>query len=193
MTDMKLFKGEKMKNKILFLFLFAVTTGAIFTQDVSYKIGDQGPAGGIIFYDKGIYSDGWRYLEAAPDGVDYYAQWGSNNKNVAGTKTTIGSGKQNTQIVADWLRLAGESGRAAQICIGLDINGFTDWFLPSKDELDLMYKNLKYIGLGSFGNNVYWSSSQAAFFAAWYQRFSDGYQKSDSKKDGYLVRAVRSF
>jgi hypothetical protein len=193
MTALKLFEGENVKKKILSFFLFAVTIGAFFAQDVSYKIGDQGPAGGIIFYDKGVFSDGWRYLEAAPDGTDYYAQWGSNGKNIAGTKTTIGSGKQNTQIIAGWLQQAGESGRAAQICAGLSINGFTDWFLPSKDELDLMYKNLKHTGLGGFGNNIYWSSSQGIYFAAWYQRFSDGLQKSDSKKDGYLVRAARSF
>jgi hypothetical protein len=118
---------------------------------------------------------------------------GSEWKKRRRYKTTIESGKLNTQIIADWLQYAGESGRAAQICAGLEINGFTDWFLPSKDELDLMYKNLKYIGLGGFSNNVYWSSSQGIYFAAWFQRFSDGYQKSDSKKDGYLVRAVRSF
>ena len=31
-----------------------------------YKVGDIGPAGGYIFYDRGYYENGWRYLEAAP-------------------------------------------------------------------------------------------------------------------------------
>jgi hypothetical protein len=75
-----------MGKKILLACLFTITSGVFFAQNVSYKIGDQYPAGGIIFYDKGIFSDGWRFLEAAPDETDYYAQWGANGKNVAGTK-----------------------------------------------------------------------------------------------------------
>ncbi|GHU33390.1 hypothetical protein FACS1894172_11810 [Spirochaetia bacterium] len=40
-----------------------------------YVIGDTGPAGGLIFYDKGDYSDGWRYLEVAPVTTETTAQW----------------------------------------------------------------------------------------------------------------------
>ena len=39
-------------------------------NEVVYCIGVSGPAGGVIFYDKGYESDGWRYLEAAPDNCD---------------------------------------------------------------------------------------------------------------------------
>ena len=47
------------------------TTPAVRT----YRVGDTGPAGGIIFYDKGNNSGGWRYLEAAPYGAEFQAPW----------------------------------------------------------------------------------------------------------------------
>ena len=45
----------------------------------SYKVGDKGPAGGIVFYDKGDNSDGWQYLEAAPPDFEFEANWNSAN------------------------------------------------------------------------------------------------------------------
>jgi TolB-like protein len=78
--------------------------------------------------------------------------------------------------------------------------GFSDWRLPTKDELNLMYVNLKAKNMGGFTNNWYWSSSQANNawgnnVYAWYQRFSDGDQHLDGKDKGstYSVRAVRAF
>jgi hypothetical protein len=163
-----------------------------------YKIGDRGPAGGWVFYDKGIISDGWRYLEAAPAGTEFSAQWGASRRNVRGTSTAVGTGKRNTQIIVEYLRNRRESGRAAQMCDGLTVgnnNAFDDWFLPSKDELNLMYLNLKQKGLGSFSSSWYWSSSQDDTDYSWHQRFSDGTQGGgfSSKYLAHSVRAVRSF
>jgi hypothetical protein len=158
-----------------------------------YKRGEFGPAGGLIFYDKGAFSGGWRYLEAAPAEIEFIAPWGALGKDVSGTTTAIGTGKRNTQLIADYLRQTGESGRAAQLCTSLDFNGNKDWFLPSKDELNLMYTNLKQKGLRGFQNNWYWSSSQASSSDVWYQDFSDGLQDSYFKRGNYCVRAVRAF
>jgi TolB-like protein len=159
-----------------------------------YIVGKRGPAGGIVFYDKGSVSNGWRYLEAAPADTEFTASWGAYEKNVSGTSTGIGTGKRNTQIIIDFLRGIGENGKAAQRCAQLNIGGFNDWFLPSQDELELMYKNLKQKGLGGFGNDSYWSSSQVDNYDAWYQRFSDGRQDHFNHKSvPFSVRAVRAF
>jgi len=159
----------------------------------TYKVGDIGPAGGIIFYDRGFVSDGWRYLEAAPAGTDFTAQLKASGKDVADIGTTVGSGKRNTQRIVYRLKILGENNCATQICVGMNINGYTDWFLPSKDELDLIYKNLKQKGLGGFSNEWYWSSSLVNN-SAWSQRFNDGSQLNRaSRSTMYLVRAVRAF
>jgi TolB-like protein len=155
----------------------------------TYKIGDAGPAGGIVFYDKGTFSNGWRYLEAAPLETEFNAQWGVMDTNVNGTTTAIGTGKRNTEIIVGQLGISS----AAGLCTRLNFNGFTDWFLPSKDELDLMYKNLKLMGWGGFGNTWYWSSSQFSNSGSWVHRFNDGGQSYYYKNNTNSVRAVRSF
>ena len=165
----------------------------------AYAIGDFGPAGGLVFYDKGIFSNGWRYLEAAPPETEFTSvQWGASNIDVPGTGTAIGSGKRNTEILVEHFRRAGESGRAAQLCVALNFDGFTDWFLPSKDELNLMYQNLSKKGWGSFTNLRYWSSSQGNSTKAWYQYLGDGQQYgtqdvATGKNASFSVRAIRAF
>jgi hypothetical protein len=167
-----------------------------YRKNSGYLFGDTGPAGGIVFYDKGSTNDGWRYLEAAPTDLGSSVQWGAYGKEVGGTGTEVGSGKLNTQLIVDRLRLLGESGKAAQLCTQYRGGGMSDWFLPSKDELDLMYMNLKAKGLGGFSNNYYWSSSEYNGNGAWGQSFSTGRQLYDfsvNKNSASSVRAVRAF
>jgi hypothetical protein len=180
-----------------------------------YAVGIPGPAGGVVFYDKGAYTDGWRYLEAAPrDSGENTGQlgilgalqagWGSGE--VRGTQTSIGSGKRNTQLIVDVLKKDGQTGKAAQLCAALNTGGYQDWFLPSKDELDLMYKNLRRTGFSRFTNAPYWSSSVESYSYVWCQGFSDrtydsghgnrygnGNQTTTSSGGSFCVRAVRSF
>jgi len=175
----------------------------------TYTVGQPGPAGGIVFFDKGSYSDGWRFLEAASTDIPGTAEWGAYEKKIVGTTTGRGAGKRNTQIIADFLRDIGETGRAAQIVQDFRQGGYDDWFLPSKDELNLMYVNLKEKGLGRFGNGWYWSSSQSDTRSdypniyAWIQNFSNGGQAGDmdganmyapsSRKSTNSVRPIRQF
>jgi hypothetical protein len=75
----------------------------------------------------------------------------------------------------------------------LYFGGFDDWFLPSRDELNLMYTILKAKGLGNFQNVLYWSSSQTSEAGSWGQRFSDGSQTAIYENISSCVRAVRAF
>ncbi|MCL2762149.1 MAG: DUF1566 domain-containing protein [Treponema sp.] len=188
----------------LFSGMAKVTSVSINTQSVtkvdfstiaeSYLIGSIGPAGGIIFYDKGVFSDGWRYLEAAPIETEFRRiEWG-RGINVPGTGIIIGSGRQNTELIVARLTQAKKTGRAAQLCAALNFGEFADWFLPSRDELDLMYKNLSLKGLGGF-RDTYWSSSQNRRKDAHVQDFGNksGRQFTNNKFDARSVRAIRSF
>lgn len=173
-----------------------------------YSIGDMGPAGGLVFYDKGFYSDGWRYLEAAPTDIGsfvfgYYRP--DKEKNVyIGTSPFVGSGKFNTESLVKCMDIDGKaySGSpgegvkeyAARKCLDYSYGGYDDWFLPSKDELNLMYENLHKNGLGSFANSYYRSSSESNAYAAWLQYFSSGDQNfSNFRSDVYRVRPIRAF
>jgi hypothetical protein len=159
-----------------------------------YRIGDRGPAGGWVFHDKGGYSEGWRYLEAAPRDTGWGdINWGLYRKRLGGTETAEGSGGRNTQLILKALRQAGETGKVAQLCEVFEAGGFKDWFLPSKDELDLIYKNLKAKDLGGFTTAWYWSSSEYNDIYAWDQRFSDGTQFYGYKIVTHSVRTVRAF
>jgi len=164
-----------------------------------YLIGDRGPAGGIIIYDKGYSKNGWRYLEAAPANSEFSAEWGAYGYELSGIEESTGTGKQNTEIILKYLRIIGETGKAAQICSEMSINGFTDWFLPSLDELGLMYHDLHKKNLGGFDNVGYWSSSQQSWNTynnknnALVQYFASGHRTGIEKTSMFRVRAVRSF
>jgi len=169
-------------------------------SSIVYKIGDTGPAGGIVFYDKGDYSEGWRFLEAAPADLEASARWGLNGTDCPDTYLETGTGKGNTATIINVLTTKRESNCAAQICNELVVNGFNDWFLPSKDELNLMYQNLKKKGYGIFTTKTYWSSSctnRNTGKSTYYQSFFDGIQyytsNIDTRSDKRVVRAVRAF
>jgi hypothetical protein len=171
-----------------------ITTSRAEAVPKTYRIGGRGPAGGWVFYDKGVVSNGWRYLEAGPVEAEFAAAWdGYRGGDVNGTTTAVGTGKRNTQLIVEYLRRRRESGRAAQLCYSFSIDGYNDWFLPSKDELNLMYRNLKQKGLGEFSNAWYWSSSQPQHDDIWAQHFGDGRQGFGFTFDTLSVRAVRAF
>jgi len=165
----------------------------IFNTSV-YAIRDLGPAGGLVFYSKGSYSDGWCYMEAAPsdEGTDF---WGPGDNDV-GTENLIGTGEENTIAIVDTL-ISGSW--AGIICADLIINGYDDWFLPSIEELNLMYHRLYYQeDVGDFSpTGKYWSSSENEYDwrYAWYQNFANGTVISEGYKNSgsYRIRAARKF
>ena len=127
-------------------------TGNTSGNSGTYRIGDRGPGGGIVFFAR----DG-KYMECS-------GELGSHNWNTAVT-----------------------------LAQNYDGGGFTDWRLPTADELNLIYVNLKVRNLGGFSYIYYWSSSQGDVFGAWGQGFNDGVRYIGNKVNTYAVRAIRSF
>ncbi|MBN1499955.1 MAG: DUF1566 domain-containing protein [Spirochaetes bacterium] len=174
----------------------------VFTLTVvlAYNLRDIGPAGGLIFYiNPNAAADGWTYLEAAPASTEWTGKvWGGYNTLVTGADgTAIGTGKQNTiDIVTQFGAsepYASRTDYAAKLCSDLVSGGYDDWFLPSRDELNAMYVNLKSQGVGDFTNYLYCSSSEVDANNAWIQSFSYGNQGYDHKFGNPSVRAVRAF
>jgi hypothetical protein len=142
--------------------------------------------GGIIFYLDG--NGGGLVCTESDQSTD--AEWGCYGTTIGGTGTGVGTGAANTAAIVAG---CGESGIAARICNDLVLNGYSDWFLPSKDELNLMYQNLKLAGIGGFADNYYWSSSEYSSDDAWVQYFFNGFQGYYNKNYSTRVRAVRAF
>jgi hypothetical protein len=113
--------------------------------------------GGIVFY----YTDGTKQhgLVCAPIDQGTDVGWGCRGKEITGADGSgVGTGNQNTVDIVNGCSTAAI---AARICYDLELNSYSDWYLPSIGELYLMYKNLQMNGLGNFPfNSAYWSSSE---------------------------------
>jgi hypothetical protein len=179
----------------------AVLAAAPVQSSVTYKVGDKGPAGGIIFYVNPSATGGWRYLEAAPASTEGKAlQWSVSAFDANAKGVEVGTGKQNTRNIMDVSIQVAINVPAARLCDRLEYGGYDDWYLPSKNELGLMYMNLKVDGIGSFSNEWYWSSSENGKDHSWLQNFGNGAQNDGYynynfyyKGRGSNVRAIRQF
>ncbi len=168
-------------------------------------IGDIAPGGGYVFYVSptvinvatGI-STGGIYLATAPQtwsgtAADPTARWGCNTTNISGTSTAVGSGAENTRLINAGCATAGIASRLAA---DSSAEGFTDWFVPSIGELNLIRSNLKVNSLSNLDGTDYWSSSQDATNpggSAQYQWFTGGSFGPTDKNNTLSVRAVRAF
>lgn len=127
-------------------------------------------------------------LIAAASDLGSLPVWGCNNVALSGADgTAIGSGNQNT---LDIIAGCSETGIGARICADLSLNGFTDWYLPSRDELEKIYINRAAIG-GFAAHFPYMSSSEVAAQLIWV--ISNGNFAYTMKTQGCNVRPIRSF
>ncbi len=85
----------------------------------------------------------------------------------------------------------GTAGIAARLAGDLNQGGYTDWYLPSKDELNKLYLNKT--AIGGFSGGDYWSSTEYLSLYAWFQNFNYGYYSADHKVYSLYVRAIRAF
>jgi len=157
--------------------------------------------GGIIAYvlqegDPGYVAGETHGLIAAADDQSSGTQWSTEPywDSVPGTDTAIGTGSANTDAII--AQKGSGSTYAAGLARACTDGGYTDWYLPSNDELDKLYLNR--VAIGGFDtttSSVYWSSSEDQDGAdyAWAQGFVDGIQDFCPKDTTFRVRAVRAF
>lgn len=142
--------------------------------------------GGIIFYVDGSGEHG---LIAAESNQNTSMPWYNGNYlSVNVSENEVGKGKINTDSI---IFVQGTGNYAANICAQLSFNGYSDWFLPSRNELNLLYQQRSQIG--GFTEGYYWSSTEYDTVHAWNQYFPYGPQYYTDKADYAGVRAIRAF
>ena len=144
--------------------------------------------GGIIAY---LDSTGQHGLIVATADQSLGIQWyGINGDYIVtgATGTAIGTGLTNTNTI---IAAQGSGSYAASIARDYNGGGYTDWFLPSKDELNILYENK--FAIGGFTDYYYWSSTEIDDVNAWEQDLGSGGQYDDEKRLTDNVRAVRAF
>ncbi len=133
--------------------------------------------------------------------TDGLVTWNNGTGNWTDTGyTSAVTGKDNTAglaVLAD----AGSTYKAASYCENLTAYGNSDWYLPAKNELNILYTNAAAIGhfdvtdgstvVSGGYPGLYWSSSEGSNNNAWYQRFSDGNQTNTFKNVFLSVRCAR--
>ncbi len=147
-------------------------------------VGEQGPAGGIIFFCFGDYNG----LEAAAEDQSNSIIWGCSG-TLIGTAENLGAGWFNTINIEDG---CADAEFAAKLCRETDINGFADWYLPSIDQLEEMYTQKDVIG-GFSSDGYYWSSTEAHATGAKMLAFGSYFAANGGKSNPYNVRCIRSF
>ena len=149
--------------------------------------------GGIVAYilqpgDPGYSAIEQHGLIAATSDQSTGVVWGCSGTFEGATGFLLGTGRNNTEII---YQNCGTSGNASAVCKSYSGGGFTDWYLPSKDELNKLYINK--VAIGGFASAYYWSSSENSTSLAWYQNFTSGIQSNVTKNLPPYVRAVRAF
>jgi hypothetical protein len=177
---------------LLFILFFAGSCKKDNTDKdkTTFEIG-QNYGGGIIFYVDDSKQHG--LICASNDQSASIPWWNGSNIVTNADGAEIGTGMANTLAI---IAAQGDGDYAAKICNDLVLNGYSDWFLPSKSECATMYFNLKiFRSIGNFADELYWSSTEASTDNAYSQYSNDGYPPNGGyyKNASYHVRAVRAF
>ncbi|MCF8321318.1 MAG: DUF1566 domain-containing protein [Flavobacterium sp.] len=151
--------------------------------------------GGVVAYilqpgDPGYVAGAYKGFVAAVSDQVINITWGNgSNLQVGASGTAIGTGLTNTNTIVNVL---GTGSYAAKLCFDLVLNGYSDWYLPSRDEMAKMILNKN--AIGGFSSANYWSSTEYDITTAYYSNFTSGSANLVGSKNSVAnVRAVRSF
>lgn len=171
--------------------------GTFYGNQISFKTvlntGDS-YQGGYIGYilqqgDPGYVSGETHGLIVAPEDQSAgIAWWNGTSVATGATSAEIGSGNANTLKI---INVQGSGNYAAQLCHDLVLGGYSDWYLPSREELARIHKNSAY--LSGFSAYFYWNSTEENEIYSWSENFGVGISYYINKNNLYKVRAVRSF
>jgi hypothetical protein len=164
---------------------WATNTNSVFINSgatPTYTIG-QSALGGIIAYINGGGSTGTSGLVVSSSSTLGTSVWGCYLANI-NTSTNAGTGAANTAAI---LSDCAARPIAASVAAAHTGGGYTDWYLPSVDDLNRIYVNR--VAIGNWGSS-YWSSSQ---FNSQNSYFYDSNYNIENKNTPLNVRAVRSF
>ena len=165
------------------------------TQGGRCKVGDTGPGGGIVFFATNTNQIWGQALEAAPQSISWNAQgldpralWGCRGISIPAARGSgIGQGRANTLAIVKECALPGSGPQVAE---GLSIGGKDDWFLPSIEELRLLYTFRGFVPGLSVGG--YWSSTESDADRALVGGFDDGIIGGSGWKDNaFFIRPIR--
>ena len=115
-------------------------------------------------------------------------QFGCSGTNIT-SANSVTNGMANTAAI-----LASCSARPipASVCDSLTLNGYKDWFLPAKNEIDSLYFNRGSVG-GNLGINCFWSSTNRDATTAWAEYFNSQGALWNNKVGSLLVTCIRSY
>ena len=202
-ADATLFDFETNPNMLAVISVdngvYSVSANATINLNNINEIGDFNYGGVIFWLDPANNNNSGLVCAVSDQSNNIGASWGSNTPTIGNVATAIGTGQANTNAI---LLVHTQGTNAAKLCNSYTGNGFSDWYLPSKDELNEVYNNKAIIqamsaanGGANFKNSAYWTSSEHAVdpTRALNQFFNFGSQNSNQKGAIFHVRAIRTF